>query len=218
MRRAVLAALLAAAACSPRPRRAFPLGLLEPLSPGAAAEARSLGLEIAARAPQGAAEVPAAFPVKDGGEEVADLSRLRFLTARAIAEGSDGVFLRLPPAPAGRDLLEYFEEWQAVERVFRELLAVRPIMRGGAPAPAPFAVPAGIELRAWAFRGRRYVLIVNPSDGPLPIEERDLSPWRTLFAVRSNARESLVPCGPGACLPPEGILWLEGRLLPEILP
>ena len=217
--RGVLLAALAAAACSREPRRAFPVGFLEPVSPRVAGEAARLGLQIAARAPAGAAEVSAAIPVKGGsGEVAADRSTLRFLTARAIAAGSAGVFLRLPRAAAGRDLVDYPEEWQAVERVALELLAVRPVIEAGAPAPAPFAVPNGVELRAWTFQGRRYVLLVNSSGGPLTLEERSLAPWRALFAVRSDPRQDLVSCGSGACLPPEGVLWLEGRLLPDLLP
>jgi hypothetical protein len=216
--RAALLVVLAAAACSPRPRRAFPIGLLEPVSPRVAAEASRLGLEVAASAPAGAARVPAAVPVRGGGEVAADRAALRFLTARAIADGSAGVFLSLPRVPAGRDLLDYVEEWQAVDRVVRELLAVRPILEGGAAAPAPFAVAAGLEVRAWTFHGRRYLLIDNPSALALPLEPRSLVPWRALFAVRSDARQILPACGKDRCLRPGGVLWLEGRLLPDVLP
>jgi hypothetical protein len=219
MMRAVLLAVLWAAACSPEPRRAFAVGLLEPVSPRLAAEARRLGVDLVAQAPPGAAVVSAALSVKGvSGEVAADWATLRFQTARAITSGAAGVFIRLPRTPAGHDLLEYVEEWQAVERVLRELLAVRPILRGGAPAPAPFAVPAGIELRAWTFHGRRYALLVNSSGISVPLETASLLPWRALFAVRSDARELLPPCGLNRCLPPEGVLWLEGRLLPELIP
>ena len=219
MRLAVFLAVLAASACSPEPRRAFPVGFLEPVSPLVAAEARRLGLAVAAQAPAGAAVVSAALPVKGGSGEVAqDWARLRFLAARAVVMGSSGVFLRLPRTAPGHDLLEYVEEWQAVDRVSRELLELRPMLEGGAPAAAPFPVPAGVELRAWAFRGRRYVLLVNPSGAAQPLDERNLRPWRALFAVRSDARQALPACGPDVCLPSEGVLWLEGRLLPETLP
>jgi hypothetical protein len=160
--------------------------------------------------------VSAARPFKNGGGEVAaDWSSLRFLTARAIVEGSTGVFLRLPRTPPGHDVLEYIEEWQAVERVSRELRSMRPIMQGGLPAPDPFVVPAGIKLRVWTFRGRRYVLLVNSSGSSLKLDERSLASWRALFSVRSDPRQALAG---GACLPPQGVLWLEGRLLPELLP
>jgi hypothetical protein len=217
MKRAVFFAALLAAACSPEPRRAFRLGFLEPVSSRVAAEAWRLGLEISPQAPPDAAEVSAARPVKGGGEVAVDWARLRFLTARAIAGGAAGVFLRLPRTPAGHDLLEYTEEWQTVDRVTRELLAMRQVVQDGAVVPAPFAVPAGMEFRVWTFRGRRYVLLVNPSGHPLPLEQGSLVPWRALFTVRSDARQVLIACGKDVCLPPDGVLWLEGRLLPGIL-
>jgi hypothetical protein len=219
MMRAVILAVLAAAACSPEPRRTFPVGFLEPVSPRVAAEALRLGLQIAGQAPSGAAVISAALPVRGGsGEVAADWAKLRFMTASAIAEGSAGVFLRLPRTSDGRDLLEYVEEWQAVERVSRELVFMRPIIEGGLPAPVPFVVPAGVKSRAWTFRGRRYVLLVNSSGSLLPLEEGSLATWRALFSVRSDPREILAACAAGVCLPTESILWLEGRLLPDILP
>jgi len=144
---------------------------------------------------------------------MADFGRLRFLAARAIVSGSAGVFFRLPGTPAGTDILDYPEEWQAVVRVAREALAARPILEKSVPAPAPFVVPDGIAVRAWTLAGRRYALLVNISGAPEPLDEGVLAPWRALFAVRSDARELLAPCGRRRCLPAEGVLWLEGRLL-----
>ena len=218
MRGALLALLAAAAACSPEPRRAFPVGFLEPVSLRVAEESRRQGLELAAQAPAGAAVVSSAVALKGDGEVAEDWGKLRFLTARAVAGGAGGVFFRLPSAPAGRDLLEYVEEWQAIDRVARELIVMRPILQGGDSAPAPFAVPVGMESRSWTYQGRRYALLVNASGTSLPLEERILAPWRALFAVRSDPRQVLSSCGKDLCLPAEGVLWLEGRLLPEMLP
>ena len=219
MRALVLALAAAAAACSPEPGRPFSVGVLEPASARVAAAARRLGLEVSAQAPPGAATVSAALPLKgEDGEMAADAARLRFLAARAVAKGSEGIFLRLPRTPADRDLLEYVEEWQAVERVARELVALRPIIRGGTPASAPFPVPVGLEFRAWTFHGRGYVVLVNPTGVPLPLGGTSLATWRALFSVRSDPRQVLPSCGTESCLPPEGALWLEGRLWPEILP
>jgi hypothetical protein len=213
VKRAVLLAVVAAAACSRAPGRPFAVGFLLPVSPRVAASAGSLGLELAAQASPGAASVSAAVPLKNRrGEVTADWYRLRFLTDRAVAEGASGIFFRLPRTPAGRDYLEYVEESQSVDRMLRELVAVLPILRRGAPAAAPFAVPAGLDLRAWTYAGRPYVLLVNPSGAPRPLEARTLEPWRALFAVRADPRESLVPCGARQCLPAGGVLWLEGRL------
>ena len=218
-RRAVLLAVVAAAACSPEPRRRFAVGFLAPVTPRVAAAARRMGLEIGQRAPAGSAVVSAAVAAKDGrGEVTADWLALRYLTDRAVVEGSSGIYLRLPSTPAGRDYMEYVEESQAVDRVLREILAMRPIFQGGEPSPAPFAVASGIALRAWAYQGRRFVLLVNVSQDPLPLEAASLVPWRALFSVRADAREDLLPCGSNRCLPAGGALWLEGRLLPNLRP
>jgi len=206
MRRLLLPMALLAAACAPKPQRAFPVGLLGPLSARVAAEAGRLGLETAQTPPAGAAEISA------GGTETFDWARLRLLGARAAASGASGVYFRLPSVPSGRDALDYPEEWQAVARVARELVLMRPIMEGGETAAPPFAVPAGMESRAWGFEGRVYTLLVNPSAKPLRLDDGSLAGRRALFAVRADARQDLAVCGAGRCLPPGGVLWLEGRL------
>ncbi|MFI5361860.1 MAG: hypothetical protein ACHQ49_07815 [Elusimicrobiota bacterium] len=214
---ALFFAVLAAAACSPRPPRPFPVGFLAPVSPRVAAEARRLGLEITPQAPQGAEVVAAARKVKDG-EVMQDWARLRCEAAGAAARGASGLFFRLPSAPAGHDLLEYVEEWQALGRVLREILLMRPILQRGETIPAPFAASSGVDRRAWSYEGRSYALLVNSSGAPVPLRENELLPWRALFFVRADAREALAACGREFCLPPEGVLWLEGRVLPERRP
>jgi hypothetical protein len=217
MRRLLFPALAALAACARAPSRPFALGFLRPASARVAAAARGMGLEVAERAPAGAAEVSAIAASEEGrGETTADHARIRFLAARAIAEGAGGVYFRLPSAPAGVDYLDYPEESQALERVLRELLILRPILQEGTPSAPPFAVPTGIERRAWDWQGRRYVLLVNASAAPLPLDVECLRPWRALFAVRADPREALGFCGPGRCLEEGGVLWLEGRLAPGL--
>jgi len=142
---------------------------------------------------------------------VLDFAGLRLLAARVAASGANGVYFRLPAVPAGRDILDFPEEWQAVARVARELLLMRPVLQGGDPAPPPIAVPAGMESNAWTFEGRVYTLIVNPTGEPLRIADEGLIGRRALFEVRADPRQDLAACGGGRCLPPGGVLWLEGR-------
>ena len=118
----------------------------------------------------------------------------------------------MPKSADGRELTSYPEEWQALARVARETAAVRPILESGVEAAVPFAVPPGVAARAWRFRGRLYVLLVNDGALAVPISEESLRPWRALFEVRADARELLGACGGGRCLPAERVLWLEGRL------
>lgn len=208
--RRVLAACLALSCALPA-RAGFTAGVLEPVTAGVAAEARRLGLESAAAAPAGAAEESAiAAPAEKGGaERVADFARLRFLAWRAAARGASGVWFKLPAV----DPAAYPEEWQALARVARELAAARPVLDEGAPASAPFAVPAGVLARSWTRGGRRYALLVNDGAGPAALDAGALAEWRALFAARSDPRLVLPACGEASCLPPGGVLWLEGRPL-----
>jgi|CXWL01.1.fsa_nt_gi hypothetical protein len=215
MKCAALLAVVLAAACSSKTGRAFPIGILGPVSPHAAAEAVRLGLVVAQSPPAGAAVVAAAVPGASGGslEIMADWETLRFLAARAAARGAAGVFFRLPASPEGRDLLDYPEEWQALSRVAREMTAMQPLLEEGSIVATPFAAAQGLEARAWVYRGRRYGLLVNSSSMDVAFDADAIAPWRVLFEVRADARELLVPCGVKFCLPPGRALWLEGRLL-----
>lgn len=206
---AVLAAALLAA-CSPEPRRAFPVGFKGQVSPRVAAEAARLGLTVADQPPSGAAIEAAAVP---GGapEMTADWETLRFLAGRAAVKGAGGIFFRLTSAPQGRELLDYPEEWQAPVRALRELQAMRPVLEGGRQATVPFLVPPGIETRAWSYQNRQYVLLVNSSSVAVHIDAEELARWRVLFEVRSDARHVLSLCGSHRCLPGQSVLWLEGR-------
>jgi len=207
VRRAAAAVLIAcAAACAPEKIREFELGLLGPAGPGVAAAARAAGMAVREAAPEGAA-------VEAAGEaRMANGSRLRLLTARAAVSGKAGIFFVLPKAHDGREVSDYPEEWQALVRVARETAALRPILERGVEAAAPFPAPAGVSVRAWRHQGRLYVLLVNESARPAPIDPDALRPWRALFEVRSDARDLLVACGAGQCLSGERALWLEGRL------
>lgn len=207
MRTIVAAALLAlAVACAPERSREFELGLIGPVGPGVASAARAAGMTIREAAPEGADTRSA------GAERMADWSELRLRVAQAAIEGRTGLFFTLPKTADGRELTAYPEEWQALARVARETAALRLIMESGAEAAVPFSVPQGVSARAWRFQGRLYVLLVNGAMPSGPMPQENLRPWRALFEVRADARDLLIPCGGGRCLPAGRVLWLEGRL------
>lgn len=215
MRRLAAAVLLAlAAACAPEPSREFELGLIGPVGPGVASAARAAGMTIREAAPEGAEAYAAGVPFAgaSGREErrMADWSDLRLLVGRAAAEGRTGAFFVLPATADGRELTSYPEEWQALARVARETAAIRPILESGLEAAVPFPVSAGVQARAWRYQGRFYALLVT--DAEAAVSPEDFRPWRALFEVRADARDLLVPCAAGRCLPAGRVLWLEGRL------
>lgn len=216
MRLAPVAACALFAACSAGPRRPFPFGLVGPVSPRVAAEAARLGLSVAQDVPPGAETVPAGmFGREDAPEAIAPLAALRRRAARAVVDGR-GVFFRLPAVPAGRDPLDYPEEWAAFSEAARELAALRPVLERGRPAGAPFPAPPGVALRAWAYGSRAYVLLVNGGTEPARFDPAVLAPWRALFEARADPRQSLETCAGAPCLAPEGVLWLESRPWPGV--
>jgi len=216
MRMILAAALLAAASCAPEKAREFELGLLAPVGPGVEAAARAAGMPIRETAPNGADALNAGVPLAGASrgieERMADWSRLRLLVAGAAVRGRSGVFFTLPRTKDGRELTAYPEEWQALSRVAREVAAMRPILEGGIESAVPFAVPEGVEARAWRYQGRLYVLLVNDTGRSAPIEAESMKPWRALFEVRADARDLLTACGGGRCLTARRVIWLESRL------
>ncbi len=205
--RRLLAAVMLLGACTPAPRRAFPVGLLGPLEAKGLSEAARLGLHVALEAPAGAALEPAG----DEKEQTKTSSALFFAGTRAAVRGALGVYFVPPRFTAPYGWTDYPEEWQAMARAAARLTALRPVIEGGAEAPAPFAVPAGLEARAWRLRGRLYVALVNDGPAPVPLAPEALERWRALFEPRADAREALVACDAALCLPPRRALWLEGR-------
>lgn len=203
-------------ACAPEKAREFEIGLIGPVSPGVAADARLLGMSVREAPSEGAAAHGAgvAFTGPSGRaeERMADWSHLRLLVGSAAVAGQTGVFFVLPKTPEGRDLTSYPEEWQALARVARETAAIRPILEAGIETDMPFSVPGGVAYKAWRYQGRLYLLLVNRGSQAAAVSGDNLKSWRALFEVRADPRDLLVPCNEGLCLPAERVLWLEGRL------
>lgn len=210
MRRLLLAAALLAG-CSPEPRRLFVLGVSGPRTARVEKESARLGMSVAPP-PETLPSAPAA----DAGGRLLSAGRLRYLAARAAAEGRNGLCFVLPQTPPGRDLLDYPEEWQALARVAREFESMRPIIESGELRAAP--APAGALSAAWAYQGRVYQLLVNASAAPAVFDPAALSGRRALFSARADAAELLPACDGRPCLPPEGVLWLEGWPRPGATP
>jgi hypothetical protein len=201
---AVLLAASVCAACAPRPQRPFPIGVVGPVGPRTQSAAAWLGLAVMAPPPEGATVESA----DRSDHQIADSGRLRLAAALAAVRGRAGVFFILPTPPAGRELVDYPEEWQSLARVAQELVELRPILEGG---DLESVAAPGLEARAWRYRGRRYVLLVNAGAQPAGAPEGLLDGTRALFEARADARDVLQVCPAGYCLGAGRVLWLEGR-------
>lgn len=169
--RALLCAVLLAAACGPRP------------------PVFTVGFDADSAARPGVATVGAGA----GG--------VRFASYAAVLDGAAGVrYLSADAEPAAR-----------------EMRAMAPVFSKGRPIPLPFEAPAsGLRARAWTYRGRDYLVLLNPAkDRQWKVPQEALKPgWRPLFEARRDPRELLKNFQSAFYLRPYQVLVLESRLRP----
>lgn len=89
-------------------------------------------------------------------------AEIRFTSWLAILHGAKGLFFFRFPRPGGKTLLDFPEDWRSLELASRELRSFQPVLESGSPAALPFSPrPRGLEAKCWAFRGRRFVVVLN---------------------------------------------------------
>lgn len=121
-------------------------------------------------------------------------AEMRFMSWLAVMHGAKGLFFFRFPRPDGKTLFDFPELWRALELVSRELKAFQPVLEGGTLAPLPFTPrPGGLEARCWAFRGGRYVLVLNRSkEKYFKLPDELLKPeWRLFGEPDKDVRERL---------------------------
>lgn len=142
-------------------------------------------------------------------------AEVRFMAFDAVAHGAKGIFFYTFERPGRRTLLDEPELGQAVSRVSRELHEMAPVFGKGSAVSLPFLPdPDGPEARAWRYRGRDYILILNRKGKVYQkVPKEILEPgWRPLFEPRRNLKELLKEIKGSYYLRPYQILVLEGRL------
>lgn len=139
---------------------------------------------------------------------------IRFMTYLSIVHGARGIFYFQLRKPGDRTLLDVPEHWQAVSRVTQELSALQPMLEKGRPVALPFSpASTAIEGRAWRWRGRDYVILLNRSPAHAALPSEFFSPrWRALFEPRRNPQDALSMLGEEPALKPYQALILESRL------
>lgn len=153
-------------------------------------------------------------PEKLKGLRFPDHAEIRFMSYLSVVHGATGLFY-FTLTKKEKTLFEYPELWQAVARVAREVRAIRPIFERGTRVALPFPPdPDGPEARAWHYRGREYVVILNRKGGAyqkMP-EELLADRWRPLFEARRDPKELLKSMKGAHYLRPYQVMVLESRL------
>lgn len=141
-----------------------------------------------------------------------DHAEIRFMSYLAVLRGAKGLFYFSFRKPSGKTLLDYPEQWQALTRVSREMRRMEPVFARGRLIHLPFPPnPDGPQARAWRYRGRDYVVILNRKGHVMQkLPEELLKPeWRPLFESRRDPRELLKAADRAWYLRPYQVLILE---------
>lgn len=136
---------------------------------------------------------------------------MRFMSYLAILHDARGLFYYTLRKPGDLTLFDYRHEWQAVARVVMEISKFKPVLERGEPMPLPAALVDPLQGKAWRFKGKIYIVLLNSGDEPV-----DLPPvycrneWRPLFRTRRHVREIFSDDGVSCRLPSKDVLVLEG--------
>lgn len=152
-------------------------------------------------------------PVKSKGLRFPYRSEIRFMSYLSILHGARGLFF-FSLGKKGKTLFEYPELWQAVSSVSREIKSMQPILEQGVLVPLPFHPDVNLEARAWRYRGRDYVVILNrrakfSQKVPDVLLKQD---WRPLAESRRDARELLKAAQGAWYLRPYQVMVFESAL------
>lgn len=138
---------------------------------------------------------------------------IRFMSYLALLHGANGLFYFTLSKPGGRTLFDRPEEFQALTRVVSEIKSLQPVLEAGVSRSPPYSSLAdGVEGRAWSYRRREYVVVLNRRKELRPLPRELLDPrWRPLFEVRRAQRDLLKGSEGNWQLSPYQVLVLEGR-------
>lgn len=132
-------------------------------------------------------------------------AEIRFMSYLALVHGARGLFYFQLHG------LDQPELWLAVSRVSREIKALQPILERGREIKPGVSGEDGFESKAWSYRGRTYLAVVNRRNAPVLMPAELLETWRPLFESRRDPRDLLLKTGSGFSLRPYQTMVLEGR-------
>lgn len=144
-----------------------------------------------------------------------ETAEIRFMSYDSVLSGAQGIWYFTYTLPDGRTLAQEPSQMSAVDTVAGELRAMAPIFARGRAIPLPFEAPVkGLRARAWTYRGRDYLVLVNRTkDRQWKVPDAALEPrWRPLFEAGRDTRELLKKHMDAYYLRPYQVLVLKSRL------
>ncbi len=96
-------------------------------------------------------------------------AEMRFMSYDALANGADGLFYFLftsknIPLPIANK-----EHWQRIAAVTKEIAKLEPVFKNGAEIQSPLNLNAPLKSRAWQYKNKTYLLVVNPTAKPITL-------------------------------------------------
>lgn len=126
--------------------------------------------------------------------------QVRFMTWLAVARGASGIFYFKYADNKNVPLPQRPELWERYTRVANELNAMRKVLVKGKDIPLPEGLDERLTGRALRRWFTRYLVLVNPTRGAVPLDAEVLKGWRPLFKTTHDLPEAL---------PAYGVLILE---------
>jgi len=119
--------------------------------------------------------------------------QVRYMTYLAIARGAEGIFYFQYAGSDGIPLPSRPERWGIYQRIAAELNALMPVLKKGKPGVLPPGLDPQLATRALKQGGKTYLILLNPTEGPLPLNPEALSGFRPLFEEQRTLPPTLAP-------------------------
>jgi len=134
-------------------------------------------------------------------------AEVRFMSYLSIARGAGGLFYFMYQCKDG-PLSKLPERWALFEKIAAELNVLRPALGDAADTPPPPGLGAGLSATVLKNGSRTFMILLNPSALPVPVNLSVLKGWQPLFEGNRKL-EDLLPGGKARYMPPYRVLVLE---------
>jgi len=106
---------------------------------------------------------------------------INFMSYHAVLSGAEGLFYF-----AFSEASKTPQKWAALEETVKQFKYLSPILSRGKMLPSPDFIKAPLEAQKRVYKGRTYLILINPSDKAVTAPKQLLSnKYKTLFQTRS---------------------------------